>query len=271
MLVMSTEKLIAVALPRFGKEMASMTLQAFFRQYPKAALGLSGGVDSAYLLSEGLRCGAEIRPYFVQTPFQPAFEREDAEELARSLGVALTVLPVDILAIPEVASNPEDRCYYCKNALFGALKAAARRDGCEVILDGANASDDALDRPGMRAARELGVLSPLRLCGVTKDEIRRRAKEAGLAVWDKPAYACLATRVPAGQPLDAGLLQRVEQAEAVLFGMGFSDFRVRVFHDAARLQLREDQFSLALEKKELLVRRLKPYFDGLLLDLAVSR
>ena len=112
--------------------------------------------------------------------------------------VPVTVIEVDILAVPEAEKNGPKRCYYCKRALFSSLWEAARRDGYPVLLDGTNASDDAGDRPGKQALRELQVRSPLRECGITKDEVRRLSREAGIFTWDKPAYACLATRIPDG-------------------------------------------------------------------------
>ena len=244
-----------------------MELEQFFAQHPKAALGLSGGVDSAYLLWAGLRYGAQLQPYFVKTAFQPAFELRDAQQLCQSLGVELTVLPLDVLALPTVAQNPADRCYYCKKALFGALGRQAAADGFSVLLDGTNASDDAGDRPGMRALAELRVLSPLRLCGLTKAQVRQGARQAGLAVWDKPAYACLATRVPQGRALTASLLDRVEQAEGALAALGFSDFRVRVLENAARIQLPASQWAELLHQAEQVKAALAPYFDPVLLDL----
>ena len=244
-----------------------MTLEEFFRENPKVALGFSGGVDSSYLLYAGLQYGAEVRPYFAKTAFQPAFELDDARRLAQQVGTEVTTLNCDILRNEAVAENPLDRCYYCKTALFGMLKERAAGDGYAVLIDGTNASDDAADRPGMAALRELEVRSPLRECGLTKAEIRRRSKEAGLFTWDKPAYACLATRVPAGQRLTAELLARVEQAEGALFQMGFKDFRVRVFHDAARLQLTTADFPRAVELKDEIRARLSPWFETVLLDL----
>ena len=137
-----------------------MTLNEFFAAHPKCALGFSGGVDSAYLLYAGVRAGADLRPYYIKTAFQPRFEREDALRLAGELGVEVTVLELDALADPRVAANPAERCYYCKQNLFRALKARAAADGYTVLLDGTNASDEAGDRPGMRALRELEVRSP---------------------------------------------------------------------------------------------------------------
>ena len=244
-----------------------MTLEQFFQENPRCALGFSGGVDSAYLLYAGVKAGADIKPYFIKTAFQPAFELADAQKLAERLGVEVTVLELDALADPRVAANPADRCYFCKQNLFRTLKDRAIADGYPVLLDGTNASDEAGDRPGMRALAELSVRSPLRECGLTKAEIRARSKEAGLFTWDKPAYACLATRVPAGEAITADLLARVEGAEDALFRLGYTDFRVRVFHSAARLQLPRGQIERAVREAEELRQALKPYFTPILLDL----
>ena len=244
-----------------------MTLEQFFQENPRCALGFSGGVDSAYLLYAGVKAGADIRPYFIKTAFQPAFELADAQKLAEGLGAEVTVLELDALADPRVAANPADRCYYCKQNLFRTLKDRAIADGYPVLLDGTNASDEAGDRPGMRALAELSVRSPLRECGLTKAEIRARSREAGLFTWDKPAYACLATRVPAGEAITAETLARVEGAEDALFRLGYTDFRVRVFHGAARLQLPRGQMERAVREAEELRQALKPYFTPILLDL----
>ena len=244
-----------------------MTLEQFFQENPRCALGFSGGVDSAYLLYAGVKAGADIRPYFIKTAFQPAFELADAQKLAEGLGVEVTVLELDALADPRVAANPADRCYFCKQNLFRTLKERAIADGYPVLLDGTNASDEAGDRPGMRALAELSVRSPLRECGLTKAEIRARSREAGLFTWDKPAYACLATRVPAGEAITAETLARVEGAEDALFRLGYTDFRVRVFHSAARLQLPRGQMERAVREAETIQAALKPYFTPILLDL----
>ena len=244
-----------------------MTLEQFFQENPRCALGFSGGVDSAYLLYAGVKAGADIRPYFIKTAFQPAFELADAKKLAAGLGAEVTVLELDALADPRVAANPADRCYFCKQNLFRTLKERAIADGYPVLLDGTNASDEAGDRPGMRALAELSVRSPLRECGLTKAEIRARSREAGLFTWDKPAYACLATRVPAGEAITADLLARVEGAEDALFRLGYTDFRVRVFHSAARLQLPRGQMERAVREAESIQAALKPYFTPILLDL----
>lgn len=248
-----------------------MTLQQFFAQVPKAALAFSGGTDSAFLMWASRQYGCALRAYYIKTAFQPAFELADARRLAEELGVPMTVVELDVLSVPEAAENGPRRCYYCKKALFTRLRQAAAADGYTVLIDGTNASDDAGDRPGMVALRELEVRSPLRECGITKEEVRRLSKEAGLFTWDKPAYACLATRIPTGTAVTAEMLSRVENAESALAGLGFVDFRVRVADGAARLQVTGDQMSMVLEKREEILKALAPDFSAVTLDLAPRR
>ena len=246
-----------------------MDLKEFFRQHPKAAIAFSGGVDSSYLLYAALQCGADVRAYYVKGAFQPQFELDDAQRLARDIHAPMTVLRADVLRDETVTANPANRCYYCKKVVFSSIAQAALADGYTVLLDGTNASDDAGDRPGMRALQELQVLSPLRLCGLTKPEIRRLSKEARLFTWDKPAYACLATRIPTGEKITAEKLSATESAEALLFSLGFRDFRVRYFAGAARIQLPEAQLPLALERRTELLSELKKIYPAVLLDLEV--
>ena len=244
-----------------------MELSTFFQQHPQGALALSGGVDSALLAWAAGRWGSGWRAYFAHTAFQPAHELTDAQALARLCGLPLTVLEVDVLSDPQVAANSARRCYFCKRALFSAIAQAAKEDGLSLIADGTNASDQVDDRPGMAALAELGVRSPLRECGLTKADVRRLSREAGLPTWDKPAYACLATRVPTGTPLSADQLHRVELGEAVLSDLGFWDFRLRLRNNGALLQVTEPQLSLALEKRQEITERLTPLFAEVSLDL----
>ncbi len=245
-----------------------MTLKEFFQQVPRAALAFSGGTDSALLLWAARTCGCDVRAYFVKTVFQPAFELADAQKLAAELEVPLTVVEVDVLAVPQAASNGPRRCYYCKKALFTALRARAAEDGYPVLLDGTNASDDAGDRPGMAALRELEVRSPLRECGISKSEVRRMSREAGLFTWDKPAYACLATRVPTGDAITGAALEKVERGEEALFRLGFTDFRLRLLGEAARLQLPAEQMERAVAMRSEINQALETGFSAVLLDLA---
>lgn len=246
-----------------------MNLQEFFRSNPKVALAFSGGVDSAYLLYAAIKYGAQVRAYYVKSAFQPQFEFEDAKRLAETLGANMRVINVDVLANPTVAENPADRCYHCKKVIFSTIMKSAFEDGFTVLMDGTNASDDAGDRPGMRALRELSVRSPLRECGLTKAEIRRLSKEAGLFTWNKPAYACLATRIPTGETITAEKLRKTESAENYLFSIGLTDFRVRLIGKCARLQVPVKQISLVLDKRQDILVELKKYYSAVLLDLEV--
>lgn len=244
-----------------------MNLSVFFKENPKAAVAFSGGVDSAYLLYAAKAAGADVRAYYVKSAFQPQFEMEDARRLCGELDMELKTLTADVLADCVIRENPADRCYHCKKIIFTTIAEVAAADGYTLLLDGTNASDEEGDRPGMRALRELSVRSPLRECGLTKEEIRKRSKEAGLFTWEKPAYACLATRIPAGEEITAEKLKSTEAAEDFLFSLGFTDFRVRRFGEAARLQFPASQLGRALEKREEIVKELKQYYKAVLLDM----
>ena len=243
-----------------------MKLEDFLRG-KAAALAFSGGADSALLLAAAVKAGCRVQPYFVHSAFQPGFELEDAKRLCAQLGVALRVLEASPLEDEQVRANGPLRCYYCKRMIFSALVSAAAADGFSEVWDGTNASDDASDRPGMRALAELGVKSPLRLCGLTKADVRRKSRELGLFTAQKPAYACLATRVPTGEAITPETLRKVEAAEEALFSLGYSDLRVRVFHGAARLQLPGHQLEQAAKEREAILQALAPWFDMVLLDL----
>lgn len=245
-----------------------MELREFFVENREAVIAFSGGVDSAYLLSQAVKYAVRVKAYYVKSCFQPEFELGDALRLAEELGADMEVLNLGASVLDEkVAANPPDRCYYCKKKIMGAIREAALRDGFSIILDGTNASDDAGDRPGMKALDEMKILSPLRICGLTKEEIRRLSKEEGLFTWDKPAYACLATRIPVGTAISPEILSGVEGAETALMSMGFADFRVRLFGGGARLQLREPQMAEALKKRQDIIKALKPFFNEILLDM----
>ncbi len=246
-----------------------MNLQDFFSETPRLAIAFSGGTDSAYLLYAALQYGADVQAYYIRSAFQPQFEQDDALRLAGELGAKLRILPVDVLSCAAVASNPPDRCYHCKRLMLQTILHAAAADGYSVLADGTNASDAASARPGMRALAELSVRSPLRECGLTKAEIRRLSQAAGLFTWDKPAYACLATRISSGEALTTEKLRRTEDAERALSSAGLTGFRVRLFAGAARLQVPAAQLPLVLEQREALVRTLKKYYPAVLLDLEV--
>lgn len=244
-----------------------MKLPEFFKENKKAAIAFSGGTDSVYLLYEAIRSGADIRAYYVKTAFQPQFEFEDALRAAELLHADIKILETDILSQPLVAENSEKRCYYCKKTLMSLIIREAEKDGYGLCLDGTNASDSADDRPGMAALHELKVRSPLRECGLTKPEIRRLSEQAGLFTWNKPAYACLATRIPAGTALTQEMLAGTEAAETYLFFLGIRDFRVRRVGNAAKIQVPEAQLELILENRVKILEEFKKYYSSVLLDL----
>lgn len=244
----------------------SMGLKEYFEENNKVAIAFSGGVDSSYLLAEALRLGADVRAYYARSAFQPEFEREDARRLADALGAELCEIELDVLSDETVTSNPEDRCYHCKRLIMGAITRAAASDGYDIVCDGTNASDDVSDRPGFRALREMGIRSPLRECGITKAEIRERARELGLDVWDKPAYACLATRIPAGEKITADKLRITEEAETRMFGLGFTDFRVRMRDDGALVQISEAQHEEAMRRSDEIISAIGDLYSSVTID-----
>ena len=246
-----------------------MELKAFFEENNKLALAFSGGVDSAFLLYAAVACGADVRAYYVKTPFQPEFEYNDAVRLAKALNAEMVTIHLDVLSDCNITENPKNRCYCCKKRIFNAILEQAKADGYSLLMDGTNASDDASDRPGMVALQELSVRSPLRECGLTKEEIRRRSKEANLFTHDKPAYACLATRIPTGTAITAEKLAITERNEAFLRELGFRDFRIRFAGTSAKLQVAEAELPLLFEKRKAIVAQLKTDYTEVLLDLEV--
>lgn len=243
-----------------------MELEEFFAGNKKTAIAYSGGTDSSYLLYAAHKCGADLHPYFVKTAFQPDFELDIAKEIANFLNVPLTVLKADILADKEIVSNPENRCYLCKRNMLSLILRASLKDGCTVLADGTNADDKFDERPGMKALLELGIRSPLREAGLTKERIRCLSKEAGLPTWNISSYSCLATRVRTGVKLTAALLEKLEAAENKLRGAGYADFRIRTDGSSARLIVSRAQLERAMTEETLLCSELEKYFDTASLD-----
>ena len=246
---------------------AFMELSEFFAKYPKVAVAFSGGVDSAYLLYAALNMAKTVKAYFVKTDFQPQFELDNARRLSSVLEIDLTILNADILSDNDIMTNPADRCYYCKRKMLSTIAAQAAADGYNVLLDGTNASDDLNDRPGVKALEELSVLSPLRICGLTKDNIRSLSKSAGLFTWDMPSYTCLATRIPTGDSITKDKLERTEAAENYLLSLGYRDFRVRLIGNSAKIQVNTTQISKVISERKNIVSELKKYYTSVLLDL----
>lgn len=246
-----------------------MILSDFFQQHPQAAIGFSGGVDSAYLAYCAKKYAQNMLAIYYKSEFQPEFEFEDAKCFCAQHEIPLKILHGSVLKDNSIIENPKNRCYYCKQRIFSAIQKEALAQGFPVLLDGTNASDEANDRPGMLALKELHVLSPLRLCGLTKQDIRMRSKEAGLFTWDKPSYACLATRIPTGMKITGELLHAIESCENILFSMGFSDFRVRVRDGYALLQVTETDYPKASASLDHIQQAFAAYFPKVVLDTQV--
>jgi len=244
-----------------------MDLKDFFSEYSAIAIAFSGGADSAYLLYSAKKNAKRVKAYYVKSAFQPEFEKNDAKRLADELEVDLKIIYADVLSDKNIADNSCNRCYYCKKKMMSIIKAEARKDGFDVVADGTNASDNLEDRAGSKALKELSVLSPLRLCGLTKKEIKQLSEKAGLFTFNKPAYACLATRIKTGELITKEKLVKTEWAENLLYSIGFRDFRVRMEENTAKIQILSGQLGLLLEKREEILKKLKKEYSFVLLDL----
>lgn len=244
-------------------------LFALLQSLDKPAVALSGGVDSALLLAACSRAGVQAAAITAFTPLQPQFERQDARRAAQEAGCELYVLQPEPLALPEFCANDSRRCYYCKQLIFGAIKAKAQELGCGSLLDGANADDAGDYRPGMQAAAELGFISPLLACGFTKQEVRELARRYGLAAADKPAYACLASRIAYGETITPAKLAMVEQAEDALRKLGLKDLRVRCHGNLARIEINRQQIAQAADelRPQIIAAVRGAGFDYVTLDL----
>ena len=246
-----------------------MNLIEYLTSLGNIAVALSGGVDSSYLAYAAKQSGIPCKAYTVKSQFVPQFELNDAKKIAEFIDIPLEIIDIDVLAHDDVTSNPDNRCYYCKHHVFTTIGEYAKRDGFTVICDGTNASDDIDDRPGMRAIAELSVKSPLRDCGLTKSMIRKLAQQANLFTWNKPSYACLATRFQAGQRITSHDLEHIELAEKYLFSLDLSDFRVRLLGNNAKIQVPENQIAIIIKNRIEILTYLKSMFDDVVLDLEV--
>ncbi|HHY30278.1 MAG TPA: ATP-dependent sacrificial sulfur transferase LarE [Syntrophaceticus sp.] len=244
-------------------------LRKRIKNYEKAVIAFSGGVDSAFLLMTAVE---ELREralaVTLDTVLIPRRELRYAQEMAHFLGANHTIITADPLKLPGVRGNSPERCYHCKKHLFGLLCQLAREEGYQAVLDGANKDDQCDHRPGMRASMDLGVHSPLLEAGITKKEIRQFSRTAGLPTWNKPEAACLASRIPYGEEITVGKLKMIEEAEAYLKSLINGQMRVRWHRGMARIETEVDAFPIILEHHQEISENIKKLgFSYVTLDL----
>lgn len=236
-----------------------------------AAVAFSSGVDSTFLLKTAQEAlGDRVIAVTAAAAAFPARERDEARAFCEREGIRHKELSFDVLSVPGFAENPKNRCYFCKKALFSSIREYATKEGCRFVLEGSNMDDLGDYRPGMQAIAELGILSPLRDAGLYKEEIRLLSRELGLPTWDKPSFACLASRFVYGERITAEKLGMVGRAEQLLLDLGFRQFRVRIHGTLARIEVLPDDFPKIMEEtvRKRIVKELKTLgFSYITLDL----
>ena len=224
-------------------------LRSGIQSLGRLAVAFSGGVDSTFLLFVAHDVlGDGVIAVTASPAFVPQREKKEADRFCRENGIRQIVIPSENLLLDEARKNPPERCYICKKELFGKIIATAREHGIRAVAEGSNTDDIGDYRPGMRAIRELGVLSPLLDAGLTKVEIRTLSRELGLPTWDKPSSACLASRFAYGEVITDERLRAIEQSEQLLLDLGFRQMRVRVHGTLARIELLPDDFGRFMEE-----------------------
>ncbi|MCR4410207.1 MAG: ATP-dependent sacrificial sulfur transferase LarE [Candidatus Saccharicenans sp.] len=234
-------------------------LVEILKSFDGLLVAFSGGVDSSLLLKAAADSGVKVLAVTVDSPIYHRQEINNALKIARKLGVPFRLVKSDDYLREDFKKNDLLRCYHCKLAIFSRLKEIARKEGLSAVVEGSNLDDERDYRPGRRALAELGIRSPLKEAGLGKSEIRFLAKSFGLPNWDQPANACLATRIPYGQPVELKWLERIAAGENFLRKMGFSQVRLRHHGELARIEVWPEELSLVISQpnREKIVRRLK--------------
>lgn len=241
-----------------SREEKEKKLAALLEKCMPLAVAFSGGVDSTYLLHEAVKAGKEkVTALIMKTPSVPERELDEAVAFCKSRGISFFVLPADPFSVAGFRENGRDRCYICKHFLFSALLEKAKEEGIPFVADGTNADDRKEFRPGLRALKELDIRSPLAEAGLTKKEIRELSEKEGLPTWNKPSFSCLATRFPYGEELTVEKLRRTEAAENLLAELGFTQRRVRVHGNLARIEVLPAEIPLLLERRDMISSRLE--------------
>jgi len=223
------------------------TLRASIRALPRAVVAFSGGIDSALLLKVATEeLGERVLGVLAVGPSLPGRDRRDAVALAGRIGARLELVEAREFDDPRYVRNEGDRCYWCRSALVDVLRPIAEREGA-AMLYGPVVDDLDEDRPGMRAAAAGGFRAPLLEAGITKADARVLAQRLGLPIWDKPASACLSSRVPTGTPIDPAALARIDRAEEAVVALGFRVVRVRDHGGIARLEVGSDEIARLLD------------------------
>ena len=225
-------------------------LKKYLQGFDSLAVAFSGGVDSTFLLAAAKEVlGEKVIAVTLLSGFVPENEVKEATLFASALGVQHEFIRVDELSIPGVAENPPDRCYFCKKALFTQIKALAEKRKIQQVVDGSNLDDERDYRPGMLALAELEIKSPLRIARLTKEDIRALSQMLNLPTWNKPSFACLASRIPYGEPITKEKLAMIEEAELFLMKLGFKQLRVRCHDKLARIEVPEEDIPVLLNSE----------------------